>query len=53
MSNSTKTSGKWIRNVVIVLIMLVIGGIYYYIELPAINLHSPGMWNFLLSEQYL
>lgn len=31
-----------------VLMGLVIGFIYYYINLPAINIHSKGFWGFLL-----
>lgn len=34
----------------LLLIILLIGGfIYYYIALPAINIHSPGLWLFLIS----
>ena len=48
MSEKTKSGKKWVRNLIIGCMILLIGGIYYYIELPALNLHSPGMWSFLL-----
>lgn len=32
-----------------ILLLLICAGIYYYIALPAINLHSPGMWGFIIS----
>lgn len=28
--------------------ILVIGGIYYYVKLPALNVHSPGFWGFII-----
>lgn len=33
----------------LILILLITGGIYYYVALPAINLHSPGLWSFIIS----
>lgn len=39
---------KFVRNTVIAIISLIIAGIYYYIALPAINLHSPGLWWFII-----
>ena len=33
--------------VALVLLLLVVAGVYYYVALPAINLHSPGMWSFI------
>ena len=30
------------------LFLLIAAGAYYYIALPAINLHSPGMWGFII-----
>ncbi len=36
------------KKIVIILILLVILGIYYYITLPAINIHSEGFWQCLL-----
>lgn len=32
-----------------ILVILIIGFIYYYIALPAINLHSPGLWSFIIT----
>lgn len=34
--------------VALVLLLLVVAGVYYYVALPAINLHSPGMWSFII-----
>lgn len=38
------------RNLKITLIVLLIlaAGIYYYVALPAINIHNPGFWGFLI-----
>ena len=33
---------------IIALILLVLVGAYYYVALPAINIHSSGLWTFLL-----
>lgn len=33
----------------LVLLLLVIAGVYYYITLPAINIHSSGFWMFILT----
>lgn len=30
-------------------LLLIAGGIYYYVALPAINIHSPGLWSFIIS----
>lgn len=30
-------------------LLLLIGGVYYYITIPAINIHSTGMWAFLFT----
>ena len=43
-----KKNAKVLRNVIIAIIILLVGGIYYYIELPALNIHSPGLWKFVL-----
>lgn len=32
-----------------IIALLVIGGIYYYITIPAINIHSQGMWGFIFT----
>ncbi len=39
---------KATRNIIIVLILAVILGVYYYLTLPAINIHSVGFWQCLL-----
>lgn len=31
-----------------ILFVLIFGAIYYYVTLPAINIHSPGLWKFIL-----
>lgn len=33
----------------IILFLLIAGGVYYYVALPAINIHSPGLWSFIIS----
>lgn len=40
---------KWIRNLLIVLAVLIVAGVYYYISLPAINIHAVGFWFFWIS----
>lgn len=32
-----------------IIALLVLGGIYYYITIPAINIHSQGMWGFIFT----
>lgn len=39
---------KYIKRILLVLVALILGFIYYYITLPAINIHSKGFWAFLL-----
>ena len=39
---------KGIRNLIIVLVALVAAFIYYYVTLPAINIHSSGFWFFII-----
>lgn len=38
---------KWY--VISIILLLVIGGIYYYVTIPACNIHSAGMWAFLFT----
>ena len=38
--------GKW--KLLLVLAVLLAAGIYYYVALPAINLHSSGFWIFFI-----
>ncbi len=39
---------KTTKKIVLVLLALLAVGIYYYITIPAINIHSTGFWNFLI-----
>ena len=41
-----KNSLKW--KVILVLLAIIIAGIYYYVTLPAINIHSQGFWTFII-----
>lgn len=40
---------KWVRNLLLILLALVCAGGYYYVALPAINIHSAGFWFFVMS----
>lgn len=40
---------KGLRNVIIAVIVLLAAGIYYYVTLPALNIHSAGCWFFVMS----
>jgi hypothetical protein len=40
---------KVIRYLIGTIIILLVAFIYYYITLPAVNIHSPGFWWFLIS----
>ena len=40
---------KGFRNAVIAVILLLAAGIYYYVTLPALNIHSAGCWFFVMS----
>lgn len=40
---------KWIRNLLLVVAALVAAFVYYYITLPAINIHSSGFWFFIIT----
>ncbi len=39
---------KFLKWFVVVLVLFLITFIYYYIALPAINIHSPGFWFFII-----
>lgn len=41
-----KSSFKW--KVILTLLAIIIAGIYYYITLPAINIHSQNFWTFII-----
>ena len=38
---------KWY--LILLVTLLLVGGIYYYITIPAINIHSSGMWGFIFT----
>lgn len=40
---------KGIKYLIIGLVLLIAAGIYYYVALPAINIHSSGFWFFIMS----
>lgn len=40
---------KAIRNIVITLVLFTAAFVYYYVTLPAINIHSAGFWWFLIT----
>lgn len=40
---------KWIRNLLLIVAALVAAFVYYYITLPAINIHSSGFWFFIIT----
>lgn len=40
---------KWIRNLLFIVAALVAAFVYYYVTLPAINIHSAGFWFFIIS----
>lgn len=42
------TNKKLLVKLIIVFAVLIIGAIYYYVKLPAFNIHSAGFWKFLL-----
>lgn len=39
---------SWKVKVFAILLLLIVGGIYYYVALPAINIHSTGFWFFVM-----
>lgn len=39
---------KFIKYLISILVVFLIAYLYYYIALPAINIHSPGFWFFIL-----
>lgn len=40
---------KWTRNLIAAIIALAAAGVYYYVALPAINIHSSGLWFFVMT----
>ena len=41
-------SKSWLKKVILAVIVAAIAFLYYYIKLPAINIHSQGFWGFLI-----
>ena len=41
-----KNSFKW--KIIIIVLAIIIAGIYYYMALPAINIHNQGFWVFII-----
>lgn len=39
---------KWLPKVILPLIVLIIAAVYYYVTLPAINIHASGFWMFVI-----
>ena len=35
---------KITRNIILLVLLLLVAGIYYYMALPAINIHAAGFW---------
>ena len=40
---------KWVRKLLLFLLILACAGVYYYVSIPAINIHSAGFWFFIMS----
>ena len=40
---------KWMRKLIFILAGLVAAFVYYYISLPALNIHSSGFWMFIIT----
>lgn len=40
---------KWMRNLIFILAGLAAAFVYYYISLPALNIHSSGFWMFIIT----
>lgn len=41
-------SKSWLKKVILIAVVAAIAFLYYYIKLPAINIHSRGFWGFLI-----
>jgi hypothetical protein len=42
-----------VKNLILVLILGFVGFVYYYLALPAFNIHSPGLWFFMIGALLL
>ena len=46
-----KNSFKW--KIILIVLAIIIAGIYYYMALPAINIHNQGFWVFIIGSAVL
>jgi hypothetical protein len=44
---------KFIKYLITIIIILILAFLYYYVTLPAVNLHSPGFWFFIIGAVVL
>ena len=44
---------KGTRNIVVFILALVLLGIYYYVTIPAVNIHSTGFWTVMMTLVFL
>jgi hypothetical protein len=44
---------RFIKYLILAIILGLVGYLYYYISLPAINIHSPGLWFFLIGAMVI
>lgn len=44
---------KGTRNIVVFILTLVLLGIYYYVTIPAVNIHSTGFWTVMMTLVFL
>lgn len=51
MGSGKKGFKKW--KLLFLVLVLVIAGVYYYIALPAINIHNQGFWGFIIGLIFL
>ena len=47
-SGKTGSGKRGFGRVLLILLVLVLAGAYYYVTLPAINIHSQGFWGFII-----
>lgn len=47
-SGKTGSGKRGLGRVLLILLVLVLAGAYYYVALPAINIHSQGFWGFII-----
>ena len=39
---------RFIKYLILAIVLCIVGFLYYYLALPAINIHSPGLWFFVI-----